>query len=230
MASRKKKGSSSATPPTKPATKARKRRAVPPASEDDRAVWQAVKDTVSPMRLSTTKTFRGIINAAEKLPPTPQREATPKASGTKLTAKTRYTVAPEALLKGRRRAVNYDTSKTELKPGQLQGLDRKRGDRLRKGKLEIEGTLDLHGMTRDQAQGAVRRFIEASQSMGRRTVLVITGKGYSQGGDGVLRSELPRWLNADPLRSKIVAYDFAQPRHGGQGAFYVYIKKVRDAS
>ena len=43
-----------------------------------------------------------------------------------------------------------------------------------------------------------------------------------------MRGELPRWLNADPLRSKIVAFDFAQPRHGVQGAFYVYIKKVRD--
>ena len=201
---------------------------MPPPTEDDRAVWQAVKDTVSPMRLSTTKTFRGIINAAEKMPPTPQREATPRAAGPKLTAKTRYQVAPDALLKGRRKPVNYDSNRSELKPGQLQGLDRKRGDKLRKGKLEIEGTLDLHGMTRDQAQGAVRRFIEASQSMGRRTVLVITGKGYTHGGDGVLRGELPRWLNADPLRSKIVAFDFAQPRHGGQGAFYVYIKKVRD--
>lgn len=180
------------------------------------------------MRLSTTKTFRGIINAAEKLPPTPQREGTPKGTGPRLTAKTCYQVAPEALLKGRRKVVNYDTNRAELKPGQLQGLDRKRGDKLRKGKLEIEGTLDLHGMTRDQAKGAVQRFIDASQSMGRRTVLVITGKGYTHGGDGVLRSELPRWLNADPLRSKIVAYDYAQPRHGGQGAFYVYIKKVRD--
>ena len=222
MAPKKKKGSTPTAP--KP-----RRRTVPPASEDDRAVWQAVKDTVSPMRLSTTKTFRGIINAAEKLPPTPQPEATPKPSaGPKLTAKTRYQVSPDALLKGRRQPVNYDSNRSELKPGQLQGLDRKRGDRLRKGKLEIEGTLDLHGMTRDQAQGAVRRFIDASQSMGRRTVLVITGKGYTHGGDGVLRSELPRWLNADPLRSKIVAFDFAQPRHGGQGAFYVYIKKVRD--
>ena len=221
MAPKKKKGSTPAAPKTR-------RRAVPPPTEDDRAVWQAVKDTVSPMRLSTTKTFRGIINAAEKMPPTPQREATPRAAGPKLTAKTRYPVAPDALLKGRRTPVNYDSNRSELKPGQLQGLDRKRGDKLRKGKLEIEGTLDLHGMTRDQAQGAVRRFIEASQSMGRRTVLVITGKGYTHGGDGVLRSELPRWLNADPLRSKIVAFDFAQPRHGGQGAFYVYIKKVRD--
>ncbi len=223
MASKKKTGSNSAAP------KAR-RRAVPVATDDDRAVWQAIKETVSPMRLSTTKTFRGIINAAEKLPPTPQREATPKPDAPKLTAKTRYTVAPDALLKGRRPPVNYDSSRSELKAGQLQGLDRRRGDKLRKGKLDIEGTLDLHGMTRDQAQSAVRRFIEASQSMGRRTVLIITGKGYSHGGDGVLRSELPRWMNSDPLRAKIVAFDFAQPRHGGQGAFYVYIKKVRDKS
>ena len=152
------------------------------------------------------------------------------AAATKLRVKTTFTVATDTLLNGRRPQVNYDSTRTDLKPGQLQGLDRRRGEKLRKGKLEIEGTLDLHGMTRSQAQGAVRRFIDASQSMGRRTVLVITGKGYSHGGDGVLRSELPRWLNSDPLRAKIVAYDFAQPRHGGQGAYYVYIKKVRDTS
>ena len=98
MASKKKTGSNIATP------KAR-RRGVPAATDDDRAVWQAIKQTVSPMRLSTTKTFRGIINAAEKLPPTPQREATSKSSAPKLTAKTRYTVAPDALLKGRRPSI-----------------------------------------------------------------------------------------------------------------------------
>jgi len=192
------------------------------------------------MRLSTTKTFRGIINAADRLPPTPQREATPRATtptnpksgdaAPKLRTKTTYAVASDALLAGRRPPVNYGGTQGDLKPGQLQGLDRRRGDKLRKGKLDIEGTLDLHGMTSDQAQGAVRRFIEASQAMGRRMVLVITGKGSTHGGDGVLRSALPQWLNSEPLRSKIVAFDFAQPRHGGQGAFYVYIKKIRDLS
>ena len=219
MASKKKTGPAKANP--KP-----KKKAIPPLSEEDRAVWQAVKNSVSPMRLSTTKTFRGIINAAEKLPPTPQPSS--KAPEQKLVSQPKFTIDPSALLQGRKPQVNYDPSKRDLKPGQLQGLDRKRGDRLRKGKLEIEGTLDLHGMTRDQAQSAVTRFINASQSMGRRTVLIITGKGYSHGGDGVLRSELPRWLNGSTLRSKVVAYDFAQPRHGGQGAYYVYIKKVRD--
>lgn len=221
MPAGKKKGST-------PATKRPKKRGIPPPTEDDRAVWQAVKETVSPKRLSTTKTFRGIINAAEKLPPTPQREATPSASGKKLVAQTRYSVAPDALLQSRRPAAIGTQARADLKPGELNGLDRKRGERLRKGKLEIEGTLDLHGMTRDRAQVAVRGFITSSQSMGRRTVLVITGKGYQHGSDGVLRSELPRWLNSEPLRSKIVAFDFAQPRHGGQGAYYVYIRKVRD--
>lgn len=221
MPTGKKKGS-------KPAAKATRKRGIPPPTEDDRAVWQAVKETVSPKKLSTTKTFRGIINAAEKLPPTPQREGTPPARREKLVAQTRYAIAPDALLKGRRAAAKKGPARTDLKPGQLQGLDRKRGERLRKGKLEIEATLDLHGLTLDRAEAAVRSFITSSQSMGRRTVLVITGKGYQHGSEGVLRSGLPRWLNTEPLRSKIVAFDFAQPRHGGQGAYYVYIRKVRD--
>ena len=84
-------------------------------------------------------------------------------------------------------------------------------------------------MTRDAAQAAVRRFLDASQSMGRRTVLIITGKGYAHGSEGVLRSALPQWLNAPENRIRVLAYDYAQPRHGGQGAFYVYLKKRREA-
>ena len=192
-------------------------------------MWQAVKESVSPKNLSTTKTFRGIINAADQLPPTPKGDAEGKQARKKA-SEARFSIAPEELLQGRKPSVSYDTKKKDLKPGQLDGLDRKRGERLRKGKLDIEGTLDLHGMTRDRAEAAVRRFIDASQQMGRRTVLIITGKGYHHDGSGVLRSALPIWLNSSPLRGKIVAYDHAQPRHGGQGAYYVYIRKIRDRS
>lgn len=223
MARKTKKGSAGAPTARSPAKR------LPPVSEEDRSVWQAVKASVSPKKLSTTKTFRGILNAAENLPPTPKSD--PEAdTAARQTApsEARYTLAPDDLLKGRVSRQTASPRKRDLQPGQLDGLDRKRGERLRKGKLEIEGTLDLHGMTRDRAEAAVRRFIDASQQHGRRTVLIITGKGYHHDGSGVLRTALPIWLNSSPLRGKIVAFDHAQPRHGGQGAYYVYIKKIRD--
>ena len=205
----------------------------PVVSEDDRAVWGAVKASADPLKQSRAKTFRGVENVSRGLPPTPK--ADPDRAGERQAAASRPVVKSiaEDLVSASRASRTPLTGTKDAKalgPGQLAGLDRKRGERLRRGKLDIEGTLDLHGMTRDAAQAAVRRFLDASQGMGRRTVLIITGKGYAHGSEGVLRSALPQWLNAAENRGRILAYDYAQPRHGGQGAFYVYLKKRREAS
>lgn len=197
------------------------------APDPDKRVWQAVKNSVSPLELGTRKTFRGIVNAADRIPqalnPDDKAEARKAA-----TSSARFVVAPDELLKHRQPALQGLTSKKELAPGQLDGLDRKRGERLRKGKLQIDGRLDLHGMTRDRARSVVSSFLANAQSSGKRTVIIITGKGYSHDQGGVLRTELPRWLNMSPNRERVLAYDFAQPKDGGQGAYYVYIKKIRD--
>lgn len=126
-----------------------------------------------------------------------------------------------------------------LVPGRVADMDRSTADKLRRGRLEIEGRLDLHGMTAAQAQAAVGRFIAASHHLGRRCVLIITGKGMrsraaapwlraEEGEDGVLRSGLPRWLNEPSLRPLVLAVTPAQPQHGGQGAVYVMLKRLRD--
>ena len=210
------------------------RKAGPPVvSEDERAVWGAVKASADPLKQSRAKTFRGVDNVSRGLPPTPK--ADPDRAEERQAAASRPVVKSIAddLVSAARASHSPLTGAKDakaLEPGQLAGLDRKRGGRLRRGKLDIEGTLDLHGMTRDAAQAAVRRFLDASQGMGRRTVLIITGKGYAHGSEGVLRSALPQWLNAPENRIRVLAYDYAQPRHGGQGAFYVYLKKRREAA
>ena len=150
-------------------------------------MWQAVKESVSPKKLSTTKTFRGIINAADQLPPTPKGDAEGKQARKKA-SEARFSIAPEELLQGRKPSVSYDTKKKDLKPGQLDGLDRKRGERLRKGKLDIEGTLDLHGMTLDRAHPALNRFILGAHHQGKRLVLVITGKGKARDEGGPIHT------------------------------------------
>jgi DNA-nicking Smr family endonuclease len=44
-----------------------------------------------------------------------------------------------------------------------------------------------------------------------------------------LRANVPRWLNESPLRAHVLAFANARPRHGGEGALYVLIRRVREA-
>lgn len=117
----------------------------------------------------------------------------------------------------------------ELRPDQAPGLDRSTHDKLRRGQLPIDGKLDLHGMDRERAHRALDQFLERSAAQGRRCVLVVTGKGGKKPGEpGVLRSEVPRWLNEPAHRARLLAFCPAQPRHGGSGALYLLLKRRRD--
>ncbi len=96
--------------------------------------------------------------------------------------------------------------------------------------MDIEATLDLHGMTQAEAHRALGAFLHGSQSAGKRTVRVITGKGGGKSlgsGRGVLRDSVPRWLNEGPNRRMIRGFSFAAPKDGGEGALYVLLKRLR---
>ncbi|OIR00751.1 endonuclease MutS2 [mine drainage metagenome] len=113
-----------------------------------------------------------------------------------------------------------------LDHGKTVGIDRRTAERLKKGGMAIEARLDLHGLIQDEAYSALRRFILASFERERRCLLVITGKGTREG-SGVLRGQVPRWLNEASLRPFILAFSYAQPRDGGEGALYVLLKRRR---
>ncbi|MEE8245727.1 MAG: Smr/MutS family protein [Alphaproteobacteria bacterium] len=93
--------------------------------------------------------------------------------------------------------------------------------------MPVEGSIDLHGLTQKQAAHALGAFLTDAQEAGRRCVLVITGKGDAKGEAGVLRAMAPRWLNEPPNRARILAFEHAQPKHGGQGALYVLLRRKR---
>ncbi|MBY6264674.1 DNA mismatch repair protein MutS [Azospirillum sp. 412522] len=118
-------------------------------------------------------------------------------------------------------------SQPPLTPGSTANIDRRTGDRFRRGELEIDGRIDLHGMTQAQAHTALASFVHRAWNEGRRCVLVITGKG-SFGSLGVLRQATPRWLGDPALRPMVLAIQPAQPKDGGDGALYVLIKRRRD--
>ena len=92
------------------------------------------------------------------------------------------------------------------------------------GRQKIEARLDLHGMWLQDAQIAVRDFIEMSHAAGKRCVLIITGKGGISG-QGKIRAEFPKWLNDIDIRRFILSFTQSRPEHGGGGAFYVYLRK-----
>ena len=138
--------------------------------------------------------------------------------------------------------VNVERSK-EMPAGRrapFAGLDRRNAQRLRRGQMPIDARLDLHGMTREAAHGALIGFIRGGAERGHRCVLVITGKGAPRGGDdagfmpdrsaGILRAEVPRWLSEGNVKPHIVAWTPANSRHGGSGALYVLLRRKRDTS
>lgn len=106
------------------------------------------------------------------------------------------------------------------------GMDRATGTKLKKGRLPIEGRLDLHGLTQEKSFQALQQFIARSAARGLRTLLVITGKGAR--GQGILRQKLPLWLAEPELCHYILAISPAQLRDGGEGAFYIRLRKPRE--
>jgi len=97
----------------------------------------------------------------------------------------------------------------------------------------IDARLDLHGKTQAQAHGELLRFLRRAQSQGAKFVLVITGKGSLAPGDGsergVLRRQVPLWLSQPQLRNYVTAFERAHVAHGGEGAFYVRLRRIRRA-
>ncbi|HIJ42922.1 MAG: Smr/MutS family protein [Rhodospirillales bacterium] len=116
----------------------------------------------------------------------------------------------------------------ELAAGGASGVDKRTAARLKRGQLPIEASIDLHGMTQDEAHRALAAFLEGAQTASRRAVRVITGKGLRPGGGiGVLRAAVPRWLNEAPNRRRLLAFSQARPKDGGEGALYVLLKKKK---
>lgn len=113
-------------------------------------------------------------------------------------------------------------------------MDHKSFGKMKRGKLKPEARIDLHGMTIAEAHPELVAFILDSHAMGRRLVLVITGKGKDRddGGPiptrfGVLRHQVPQWLALPPLAQSILQVTPAHLKHGGHGAYYVYLRRTR---
>lgn len=133
------------------------------------------------------------------------------------------------------------TSRNDLLPGLTERLarapvqmDSKAYVKLKRGKLVPEGRIDLHGMTLAQAHPSLIGFILSAHAAGKRLVLVITGKGKIRDDfapmparQGILRHQVPQWLAMPPLGPLVMQIAPAHISHGGEGAYYVYLRKSR---
>jgi DNA-nicking Smr family endonuclease len=117
------------------------------------------------------------------------------------------------------------------------GVDGRTAERLRKGIIEPDAKLDLHGYTEETAHSAVAEFLRGAIARGARLVLIVTGKGIKPSAPdepfdleldrrrGVLRAMVPRWLQEPALVRFVADARTAHRRHGGAGALYVYLRK-----
>jgi DNA-nicking Smr family endonuclease len=186
----------------------RRRRTLRPEEE---ALWHSVARTTR--ALHPDRPHAPVANLPPALVPDPPKPSKPLP---------RFTIGE--------RASPLPVPSTTLVPQ----MDRKAFDRLTRGKLSPEARLDLHGMTLNEAHPELIRFVLNAHAAGLRLVLVITGKG-KPGPDigpipqryGVLKHQLPHWLRQAPLAPLILELREAHLKHGGAGAFYVYLRRGR---
>jgi DNA-nicking Smr family endonuclease len=179
---------------------------------DDRRVWDQVAATATPLRPRAAPP----ASAPPRLDPmpAPARLAAPRpaAAGVALGP------APDPHV--------------ALERAQPQ-MDRRRFEKLRRGRLEPDARLDLHGLTAEHAHAALTSFVLGARARDARLLLVITGKGRSDAAairphrHGILHHSVPHWLAAPPLVGHVLQVAQAHQRHGGAGAFYVYLRRRR---
>jgi DNA-nicking Smr family endonuclease len=181
-------------------------------SDDERVLWRGVIRSVSPLRRRRLQ--------VELLDAEPERNSKTPAAAAK----------PPAPVRPPRSAPAAKPAPPPLAP-----LERRTKQRLARGSESIDGRIDLHGRTQSQAHAALLRFLESRQTQGARIVLVITGKGarskqqVSDFGSerGVLKRQVPLWLNLPEFRRFVVAVEEAHIGHGGEGALYVRLRRIK---
>lgn len=192
---------------------ARRRKAL---SAEDQALWKQVAASAKPM------------HATRPAPQTSQKSPTPSAKR----AITSFQIGQKA--PAHDPGHHLAPSVVERVNDAKIRMDRATYQKMQRGKLKPEAKIDLHGMTLARAHPALIEFVARAHSRGARLVLVITGKGRDRDEDGpipirrgVLRHQVPAWLTAPPLGQMVLDIRTAHLRHGGEGAYYVYLKRRR---
>lgn len=204
-----------ATPAQSPKKAAKTEPAPPPPPDldpEEEAAFLAAMDDVKPMHPGSGRDVQPAVETPEPAP-----------------AKHPEALAREHLRRLVRGEIDFQLEFTEeYQHGHVTGLDPKIFNKLRAGSYAVEAHMDLHGMNADQALLATVDFIRRNYLLGRRTLLLVTGRGKnSPGGHSILRDEVQTWLTREPLRRVVLAFVTAKPRDGGPGALYVMLRKYK---
>jgi len=188
---------------------------------DEAALWAKVAASVTPLHPHRSEPD-SLAGSAPQINTVPRAGVGPRRHN-----------PPAAILPARPAAANPETLDG--------GWDR----RLSQGSVQPDLVIDLHGLTLDAARSTLYRRVADADARGHRILLVITGKGRMPGpapadlvpglggsGDtrGAIRVSLPRWLGEQGLSARIAAVRRAHPRHGGEGAAYLILKRKRPGS
>jgi DNA-nicking Smr family endonuclease len=193
-----------------------------PLRPDEQDLWQAVARSARPLHPGRPKS--AAVPESLSSTPQPKPEAKPLAPfrvGEKVTAQARHDLAVPL--------------SDRLAAAPLR-MDAKAFARMSRGKLLPEARIDLHGLTLAEAHPELIRFVLNAHGRGLRLVLVITGKGRKGRDDdpmpqrtGALKHQVPVWLHQPPLAPVVLQVAEAHLRHGGAGAYYVYLRRPRGA-
>ena len=118
------------------------------------------------------------------------------------------------------------TFSDEYIEGSVPGFSPKLMRRLKRGQIPVQDHIDLHGLTRQEAEKRVRDFLLQTHRLGLRCVLIVHGRGHnSPDSFPVLKERLPVWLNRGPARKIVLAFATARPYDGGTGAIYILLRR-----
>ncbi|MDT1062774.1 Smr/MutS family protein [Paracoccus sp. CPCC 101403] len=197
-------------------------------SADEKALWSRVASTAVPLhpRRSDAAPLPDTLISTPQVKPLP-----PAASRPDLMPLDDFRIGARPLKSASTRIELSSHPAQSVREHPLR-MDHKTHRRMNQGKLAPEARIDLHGMTLSVAQPNLIRFVMNAHTSGLRLVLVITGKGREGGPDaplpvrpGALRHNVPLWLHMAPLAPLVLQVRPAHRRHGGEGAYYVYLRR-----
>lgn len=181
-------------------------------SPEERAAWHQLARSVRPL----TGLRREQVRPEDVVNP---MAAGPPASVTK---------PPKSLMKPMTVA-----EQSTVRPTPVQVLDSSWERRIKRGQLQPDMSIDLHGHTLALAHQRLDRALADAVADGVRILLVIAGKLRDGGGSqdrpgrGVIRAEIGHWLDTSPFAADIASVRNAHPRHGGAGAIYVILRRKK---
>ncbi|MBB3950956.1 Smr/MutS family protein [Aureimonas jatrophae] len=185
----------------------RKRRAL---TGEEKRLWRAIALTAKPMRGRA-------LPEAEPEPDAPAAMTAPPPAPAPASP-----AALRALLAGTTASA---PARGSASPPALHPIERPVRRKIGRGRIPLEDRIDLHGQTEASAHGTLLFFLRRAQANGLRIVLVITGRGASLGSTGSLKRALPHWFATADFRSLVSGFEPAERGHGGEGAFYVRVRK-----